>query len=409
LIAVRLCAGPLAAQAQALAPLPEEAKCRARTVVWEQTLACKTRVGDGIVGMVHAKIERAELDGAPHLLVHAVGLAPDPATGLLKKLEEHSLWDAEARLVRLRVSLEPGAWQEAAWEKDGVLLRDSKAPKAEPKVLACSTRPSASEDVLIHVKKLRAEEPLQAVVIDQETMKPYDLSLQLAGEQELTRGAEKVPVRTFVAKGKREVTTHVGSDGRIEQSEVKDVPIVMVRALVPDREVQRAILSNPMLLAPTLTRLRASWKEAAGEWRSEALGIALKLPAKGWKRQATTETNAVFMAMHESNDSLFLIAVEPTGDAWTLDEYGDALGTAKAQIQGASGKPAKSEAKLLGRKAVLLDYQASPAGAVLQYVTSVTLLNGFAVQATTVTTATKYKAFKPDLDAIGKGLRPLAR
>lgn len=347
-----LCTLALIALSQDLKPLPEE-----RNLVETEQVALdysRLQVAElGMLGWTKTTVQRGQMEGATHYLVHRVAeLADFKALGF-QVMESRGLYDSDLRLVHeFRRTAPMGADSkslELEWGDEGFRWREGRD---RWNAGGSEVRPTVDTDVALFVHGLSISTPWEAQVFD-DTAKVVEKQTVQPGKAK-TIDDQKVTI--FKVDGSNPLRHLVRDDGvylrseletlKANSVEIKEGTELALRQELADNEAFEKVLDQ---------KLAAAWTEKKGTFTNPVFGMSFKLP-KGWKRVTGVGAEGSLFSAYSADQNAYVnVVVSLLGTGYTLDGWSEGLLEAYAGIaeEGEVKIKQKSIAKL---SAVSFDY-----------------------------------------------------
>ncbi len=305
-----------------LPPLPEEKglESPARVVLEFARLEAGEA---GLIGWTKTTVERAQMEGATHYLVHRFAEIANFETLGLTTMESRGLYDSDLNLVHelrsKRAFGDDAKPLEMEWGDEGFRWRTGRG-RWNPGT--SEIRPTATTDVALMVHGLSVTTPWKGQVFDDETEELQAQTLQPGTKTSI----DDENVIVFEVQGPtpmRHVTSEAGIYLRSTLGELR------IKGIFVQEETELALrraLADSALFEQVLAReLPSQWSEKSGTFSNPALDMSLKLP-EGWRRATAKEVDGThFHAFSEDSNAYVSLAVTVLGSGYTLDGWSEGL------------------------------------------------------------------------------------
>lgn len=277
----------------------------------------------GLMGWTKTTVQRAQLEGTTHYVVHRTAELVDFEELGLTAMESRGLYDADFNLVHEFQLKQPFGGDskplELEWGEEGFRWRKGRGRWAEG---AGEVRPTATTDVPLLVHGLSFSTPWAGQVFDEKTMKLQAQTLQ-PGKKKTIDGQ---PVVLLEVEGPTPMRHLLTEDGVFLESKLEGLRIVGANAADdPEKALRRELADNEAFQKVLNQKLPASWSEKKGTYTSDALEMNLKLP-KGWHRAPAREVEGThFHAFSEDSNAYVSLAVTVLGTGYTLDDWSEGI------------------------------------------------------------------------------------
>ncbi|MEM8709358.1 MAG: hypothetical protein AAGG01_00285 [Planctomycetota bacterium] len=350
-----LCALALISFQTNLKPLPEE-----RDLLGVEQVALEyARVevpGAGNIGWTKTTVQRGNVDGATHYLVHQTAEILNFETLGLVTMESRGLYNGDLQLVHeLRLAQPLGEEStplELEWTDDGFHWREGrkKWSEASPEI-----RPTVKSDVALFARGLDLKTPFVAHVFDEKTKK-FETRTLGPGKEIKVDDEERME---FKAEGLQPISHRLTPEGVYMDSTIGELQIVALDAAEDTEGALRMLVADNEAFAATLGKaLPGQWVEKKGSLSHPTLGISLKLP-KGWKRAPKSEVDGVVLRAYSPDDNAYLnITISVLGTGYDLDGWKDGLIEYYAETA-EGGKVSSKKKKLAKQEAMQFEFVAS--------------------------------------------------